>query len=226
MDPRHRDRIAFIRVVSGKFERNMTAINTRTGKNIRLAYASKLFGQERETVEEAYPGDVVGIVGNADLGIGDTVAEDSSISFDEIPRFAPECFSYAVNPTPSQYKPFRKGIRQLLQERVVQRYELVDADRSSPLLGAVGPLQFEIVQSRLESEYGASSRMESAPWTVTRWLHPDIDPDDLTLPRGANLATDEQEQLAILFPNDWSLRHFQKRNPDRKSTRLNSSHYS
>ncbi len=212
MDPRHRDRVAFVRVISGKFERDMTVVHSRTGKELRLSYATKLFGQDRETVEEAYPGDVVGIVGNEQFGIGDTLTEHPAIVYDEIPRFAPECFAYLKNPVPADYKRFRKGLNQLLQEGVVQRFAMEKPTRAEPLLGAVGPLQFETVQCRLESEYGARARIEAAPWKVTRWLDPAVAPDDLMLPYNARCATDAEGRPVILFPNERSLRYFRERN--------------
>jgi len=115
MDPNHRDRIAFLRVCSGKFERDMVVTHQRTGKQVRLSSSHKLFGQERETVDEAWPGDVIGLVGHDSFGIGDTLTEDRSIAFDEIPRFPPEVFTYIANPNPSDSKKFRAGLEQLLQ---------------------------------------------------------------------------------------------------------------
>jgi peptide chain release factor 3 len=212
MDPRHRDRIAFVRVVSGKFERNMTVTHARTGETIRLASATKLFGQERETVDEAYAGDIVGIVGNAAFAIGDTLTEDPAIVYNEIPRFAPECFAYIENPQPANFKRFRKGLEQLLQEGVVQRFELENAVGKATLLGAVGPLQFDIVQYRLESEYGAPSRIQPAPWTVTRWPTPGKTITDRDLPQGARAATDSLGRPALLFPSEWHLQYFQDNN--------------
>jgi len=214
MDPRHRDRIAFVRVVSGKFEREMSVLHAQSGKTVRLSNAAKLFGQDRETVDEAYPGDVVGIVGNAKFGIGDTLTDDPAIVYHEIPRFAPECFAYLENPVPANFKRFRQGLEQLLQEGVVQSYELPDAARKVPLLGAVGPLQFEIVQYRLESEYGAASRLVLAPWTVARWPDPSVDVQSLALPQQARLAMDGQGCAVLLFPDEWNLRYFQDRNRD------------
>ncbi len=211
MDPRHRDRVAFVRIVSGKFARGMTATHAQTGQTVRLANAAQLFGRERETVEEAYPGDVVGLVGNTRFAIGDTLTEDPAIVYDEIPRFAPECFAYLENPTPAEYKRFRDGLAQLLQEGVVQAYELADATRKVPLLGAVGPLQFEIVQYRLESEYGAASRLEHTPWTVARWLPPSVQEEDLTLLMDVRLARDAEGRRLLLFPDEWTLRYFQQR---------------
>ena len=170
MDPRHRDRIAFVRVCSGKFERDMTVHHSRSEKKVRLSSSHKLFGKERETVDEAWPGDVIGLVGHDSFGIGDTLTEDPKILYREIPRFPPEAFAYLHNPNTARYKQFRQGLEQLLQEGVIQALYLRNAATKVPLLGAVGPLQFEVVQFRLQSEYGAESRLESAPWTVVRWL--------------------------------------------------------
>ncbi len=212
MDPRHRDRIAFVRVVSGKFERDMTVTHVRTGKTVRLANAAKLFGREREIIEEAWPGDVVGIVGNAHFAIGDTLTEDPTIVYDEIPRFAPECFAYLENPVTSDFKRFAKGLAQLLQEGVIQSFELAEAGRRAPLLGAVGPLQFEIVKYRLESEYGVASQVRNASWTVTRWLDPASSRENLLVPSGACLAADAQGNPVLLCVDDWQMRYFQDRN--------------
>jgi len=214
MDPRHRDRIAFIRVCSGKFNREMVVTHARSGKKVRLSSSHKLFGRERETVEEAYPGDVIGLVGHAGFGIGDTLTEDPSIVYREIPRFAPECFAYLHSTSTSQAKRFREGLEQLLQEGVVQVLEVKDSTRATPLLGAVGPLQFEVVQYRLNAEYGAESRLESAPWDFMRWISPEVSTDDLAgiLPSGTKLAFDAEQRAVLLFPSEWAIAYFQKQN--------------
>ncbi|HZL43198.1 MAG TPA: peptide chain release factor 3 [Verrucomicrobiae bacterium] len=212
MDPRHRDRLAFVRICSGRFERDMTVIHTRTGKKVRLASSHKLFGRERETVDEAYPGDVVGLVGHSDFRIGDTLAEDPALAFDEIPRFAPECFAWIHSASTSQFKRFREGLDQLLQEGVVQSFFLHNASRRVPLLAAVGPLQFEVVQYRLQAEYGAESRLESGPWKLLRWVREGA-VDETMLPSGARLATDAAGQTVILFTEEWSCNFFAERNP-------------
>ncbi|MCF6285794.1 MAG: peptide chain release factor 3 [Candidatus Hydrogenedentes bacterium] len=215
MDPKHRDRIAFIRIVSGKFERNMTVIHARTGRKVRLGNASKIFGSERETVEEAYPGDVVGIVGNNLFAIGDTLSADGKMDYDEIPFFAPECYTYIENAQPVQAKRFRTGLSQLLQEGVMQQYRLPDAVRNVPLLGAAGPLQFEIVQYRLESEYGAETRLQAAPWIETRWVKSDtVDISRMPLPPGVRLAYDGQDCAVLLFETAWGMGYFAERNPE------------
>ena len=216
MDPRHRDRIAFLRVCSGRFQRDMAVTHSRSRKPVRLSYPQKLFAQERETVEEAFPGDIVGLVGHAEFGIGDTLTEDPSIVYDEIPRFPPECFAYLRNPNTGKYKQFRQGLEQLLQEGVIQVLQLRDAAVKVPLLAAVGPLQFEVVQYRLQSEYGAESRLETASWDRARWLPPGLDAArvrELVLPTGVAVAEDTAGLPLLLFPNEWSLRYFTDRNP-------------
>ena len=214
MDPKHRDRVAFVRVVSGQFTRDMTVLHANSGKKVRLGNAQKLFGRERETVDEAYPGDVVGLVSNAQFAIGDTLTEDPDILYREIPRFPPECFAYLQNPQPSNYKRFRDGLEQLLQEGVIQAFTPVTASSTMSLLAAVGPLQFEIVQSRLESEYGAPSQLESAPWTLVRWYRPrDAQSTALKLSSGVIEAEDRFGQRVLLFPNEWRLRYFTEDHP-------------
>jgi peptide chain release factor 3 len=216
MDPRHRDRIAFLRVCSGKFTREMTAVHAQSGKAIRLSNAAKLFGRDRETVDEAYPGDIIGFVGQSSLSIGDTLTEDPSIRYHEIPRFPPECFAVLHNPNPSKFKRFREGVDQLLQEGVVQGLHPRNAAQQVPILAAVGPLQFEVFQYRLENEYGAEARLEQAEWRFLRWVHPSVDPasfSSLVLPTGSVLAEDARGQAVILFPGDWALSVFTEKNP-------------
>src|SRR5215470_4762454 len=198
MDPKHRDRLAFVRVCSGRFERDMNVIHTRTGKKLRLSSSHKLFGRDRETVDEAFPGDVVGLVGHADFRIGDTLAEDPSLVYHEIPRFTPECFAWLQSPSTAQFKRFREGLEQLLQEGVAQSFQLKDGSPRGALLGAVGPLQFEVVQYRMQTEYGADSRLEQGPWKIIRWVITDEPVDDSILPTGARLATDVGGKTVIL----------------------------
>ncbi len=216
MDPKHRDRIAFLRVCSGKFNRDMQAIHASSGKKIRLSNSQKLFGQERETVDEAFPGDIIGFVGNSNFGIGDTITEDSSIVYKEIPKFAPEHFVFMLNPNPSNYKKFRDGLDQLLQEGVIQAFYLKNSAQKIPLLGAVGPLQFEVVQFRLESEYGAESILEQTNWKVLRWISPNTEGnqlDNIILPAGAAFAADASERNVILLTSEWSLNYFIEKYP-------------
>jgi peptide chain release factor 3 len=216
MDPKHRDRIAFLRICSGRFERDMSVLNPRTGKTVRLSSSHKLFGQERATVDEAWPGDVIGLVGHDSFGIGDTLSGERGIVFNEIPRFAPEVFAYISSASPADAKKFRAGLEQLLKEGVVQSFTARHAPPGATLLAAVGPLQFEVVQYRLESEYGAESRLAETPWTLLRWVdpHPSLaDPKDLIVATGVSLGADRNGQPVALFPNDWTLRYFIEKNP-------------
>jgi peptide chain release factor 3 len=214
MDPNHRDRIAFVRIVSGKFERDMVVTHVRTGRKIRLSNANKLFGADRSTIEEAYAGDVVGIVGTGNFAIGDTLTEDPGLVYDEIPHFAAECFAYLECNVPSEAKRFRTGLEQLLQEGVVQAYDLPESSGRMRLLGAAGPLQFDVVQYRLESEYGAHTNWNLAPWKQARWLDPETSAENLMLPTGAQMVLDAQQQRVLLFRDDWTRRYFQEKNPD------------
>ncbi len=216
MDPKHRDRVVFVRVCSGKFERDMTVTHVQSGKKIRLSFSHRLFGRERETRDEAWPGDIVAIAGHNDLGIGDTLTQDPSIVFGEIPRFPPECFVYIRNLDTNNFKRFRAGLEQLLHEKVVQRFYVDKSGRSDPLIGAVGPLQFDVVKHRLEAEYRAEARLEKAPWTVARWLDPEFDParlEDVFLGGGIEPGRDDEDRPVLLIADDWTLRYFQDKNP-------------
>jgi peptide chain release factor 3 len=220
MNPKHRDRIAFIRIVSGQFERDMNVINARNGEKIRLANSQRLFARDRETVDDAFAGDVVGLVGNYDLLIGDTLSQDGKTTFDEIPRFAPECFSWLHNKSTAKYKRFRDGLQQLLKEGVASEFTLLETTGTQiPLLGAVGPLQFEVLQHRLEGEYAAEPRLESTNWSIARWLKPktgDPTAPDLrpALSLGTALARDSNGWLVALLPSEWALKTFADKNED------------
>jgi len=217
MDPRHRDRVAFVRICSGKFTRDMGVIHERTGKRIRLTNSHKLFGQEREILNEAWPGDVVGLVGHSDFMIGDTLTEDPSIAYHEIPRFPPECFAYLNNPTPAKFKSFRKGLEQIMAEGIVQRFYLRDSMNVSPLVAAVGPLQFEVAQYRLEAEYDAPATIERLPWSFVRWAEPKtlgVDLRAVGLPMGARWGHDTLEQPVIFFNDEWNMNYFRENHPE------------
>lgn len=218
MDPRHRDRIAFVRIVSGEFERDMSAKIVRMNKNIRLSSTHKLFGRDRETVDKAYPGDVLGVVGHSDLRIGDTLTTGNVGGFDEIPRFSPEVFGYLHLINTDKTKQFREGLEQLVQEGVIQLLYRMDTYATRvPVLAAVGVLQFDVVRFRLKSEYGADSRLEMASWSLMRWLGNPADVAKLkgaTLPSGAALMTDQHQRPTLLFESSWGMKYFQQQFPD------------
>jgi peptide chain release factor 3 len=208
MNPRHRDRAVFVRIVSGIFERDMQVTDTKSGRKVRLSNAQKLFGQDRETLDEAYAGDILALVGNYDFLIGDTLTSDSKIRYDEMPRFRPECFSYLFNSDTANIKRYRSGIEQLLKEGVAQAYDVHGSAQRVPLLGAVGPLQFEVMKARLENEYNVECRLEGSPWNAVQWARKkeapeelsSLDPPDLTLPSGCSLARDQEGQWVVLLP--------------------------
>ena len=168
LDARHRDRIAFMRVCSGRFERGMTLINHRTGQGFSTKHAHQVFGRDRETVDVAYPGDVVGLVNANDLRIGDSLSVDGRAQFPPIPTFAPEHFRIARNLDTARYKQFRKGISQLDEEGVIQALNTFDGGEREPILAAVGELQFEVALHRLRNEFGAEPQFDPSPYSVAR----------------------------------------------------------
>jgi peptide chain release factor 3 len=214
MNPMHRDRMVFARVCSGKFNRDMSVFHSRLDREIRLSNVHNVFGRERETIDEAYPGDILGFVTNTSFQVGDTISSDPDIVFHEIPRFAPECFAYIHNVTASSYKSFRKGFEHLLAENLVQPFQLTGHLGNLPLLGAVGPLQFEVLQYRLKDEYNSESRLETMPWTCLRWLGEPLEENFLkeVLPYGAASGKDLEGRQVLLFTTDWSKQNFSNNN--------------
>ena len=208
MNPRHRDRAVFVRIVSGIFERDMQVIDQRSGKKVRLANAQKLFGQDRETLDTAYAGDILALVGNYNFLIGDTLTSDPRVVYKEMPRFTPECFAYILNKDTAGIKRYRSGMEQLMKEGVAQAYQVHGSAQAVPLLGAVGPLQFEVMQARLAAEYQVETRLETPSWTVVQWFEekePDssrgeLDPPKVQLPSGCSVARDQDGQWAVLLP--------------------------
>ena len=169
MDRRHRDRVAFLRVWSGRFERGMRAVNARTGKPFTIAHAHEVFGDERAVLDEAFPGDVIGVVNAGDLRVGDTLhVEGSPVTFPPIPSLAPEHFVTIRNRDVSRHKQFHRGLEQLAQEGVmhVLRRDVV-AD-PNPVLAGVGPLQFEVAVERLKGEFGCTVGLDATPWRLAR----------------------------------------------------------
>ena len=168
MDPSHRDRIAFVRVCSGRFERGMVVTHGATGKPFATKYAHSVFGQERETVEEAFPGDVVGLVNATGVKVGDTLYVDKPVAFAGIPSFAPELFASIRVRDTGKFKQFRSGIKQLDEEGVVQVLRDPDMGDQAPMLAAVGQMQFEVATHRLENEFGAPVELSQTGYKVAR----------------------------------------------------------
>ncbi|CAI8166897.1 MAG: Peptide chain release factor 3 [Prochlorococcus marinus str. MIT 9215] len=217
MDPRHRDRVAFVRVCSGRFEKDMTVRLARTGKAIRLSRPQKLFGQERAVVDDAYPGDVIGLNNPGMFSIGDTLYKGSRVEYEGIPCFSPEIFSWLRNPNPSAFKNFRKGVNELREEGAVQILYDTDQSKRDPILAAVGQLQLEVVQHRLEHEYGVDTRLEPMGFQVARWViggWPALE----KLGRIFNCKTvqDAWYRPVLLFKNEWNLNQLLEDHPDLK----------
>lgn len=221
MDPKHRDRIAFVRVCTGKFEKDMSVNHARTGKTIRLSRPQKLFAQERESIEEAYPGDVIGLNNPGMFAIGDTIYTGQKLEYEGIPCFSPELFAYLKNPNPSKFKQFRKGVSELREEGAVQIMYSVDESKRDPILAAVGQLQFEVVQFRMQSEYGVETYLELLPFSVARWVAGGWEALE-KVGRLFNTVTvkDSWGRPVLLFKNDWNLHQVEGEHPELK---LNSS---
>jgi len=215
MDPQHRDRIAFLRVVSGRFARGMDVIHVRTGKPINLNKSLQLKAQERTLIEAAYPGDIVGLWDPGVLRIGDTLSENAKVQFDGIPRFSPERFVRVVLTEPFKRKQLKKGLDQLAEEGVVQVFFDRHRLEREPILGAIGQLQFEVMQYRLKHEYNVEVRLEPLKFQHARWIgNPDFDPDEFERDSGATCLLDIEQRPLVLFENDFRLQRALANHPD------------
>src|SRR5688500_15945850 len=215
MDKRHRDRLAFMRITSGAFERDMAVQHARLGREVRMTRPHRLFARERETIDRAYPGDVIGFVNPGLFQIGDAVSSGGPVEFDRIPRFAPEHFATLRARQATRQKQFQKGLEQLEEEGAMQLFVLHEGLRSEPILAVVGELQFDVLQSRLETEYNVETTMTALPYKLARWVDRDVDEvARMTLPTRARVATDSSGEAVVLFTSDWELEYAQKENPD------------
>ncbi|MFM8604699.1 MAG: peptide chain release factor 3 [Cyanobium sp.] len=215
MDPRHRDRVAFVRVCSGRFEKDMSVRHARSGRTIRLSRPQKLFGQEREVVDDAYPGDVIGLNNPGMFAIGDTLYVGPKVEYEGIPCFSPEIFAWLRNPNPSAFKNFRKGVNELREEGAVQVLYDTDPSRRDPILAAVGQLQLEVVQYRLENEYGVQTRLEPMEFTVARWVSggwPAL--EEVGRIFNCRTVRDAWDRPVLLFRNDWNLNQLREDHPE------------
>ena len=209
MSRNHRDRTAFMRVASGHFVRGMDVTHTRSGRKLRLSQAHTLFAQDREKVEDAYPGDIVGLVNPGVFRIGDVVSVDARVQLPDFPRFTPEVFATMTLRDVTKRKAFHKGLMQLAEEGVVQVFFPTDGARD-PYLGAVGPLQFEVFQARLSEEYGVDIEMHVTSYSLVRWLAG----DDAQVARFARSVEDDQGRPVMLFRSNFDLQYTQDQNPD------------
>jgi peptide chain release factor 3 len=214
MDPQHRDRVAFMRVCSGRFEAGMKTFHVRTGKEMKLANALTFMASDREIAAEAYPGDVIGIHNHGTISIGDTFTEGEALSFTGIPNFAPELFRRARLRDPLKLKQLQKGLAQLSEEGATQFFRpLMSNDL---ILGAVGVLQFDVVAYRLKDEYGVDASFENVSVATARWIRCDNAKklEEFRDKNAMNLALDAAGQLVYLAPTRVNLQLAQERAPD------------
>ena len=217
MDPKHRDRVAFVRVCTGKFEKDMTVQHARTGKTVRLSRPQKLFAQGRESLDEAFPGDIIGLNNPGVFAIGDTIYNGKKLEYEGIPCFSPEIFAYLKNPNPSKFKQFQKGITELREEGAIQVMYSTDDFKRDPILAAVGQLQIEVVQFRLQNEYNVETRIEPLPYSVARWVHGGWE----ALEKAGRIfnsisVKDNWGRPVLLFKNEWNLRQVEQDLPELK----------
>ena len=215
MNPKHRDSVAFLRVCSGRFERGLNATHAQSGKALRLMRPYKLFANEREIVDEAFPGDVVGIPNNGSLGIGDTLYVGEPVRFAAMPRFQPEHFALLKNSDLSKQKQFTKGLQQLEREGGVQVFYNANAFKRESILAVVGQLQFDVVQARLEMEYNVPTVLERLPHILARWVEGTEDAfSKLPARTDVLLARDSQDRMVALFSSAFYLKYYSEKYVD------------
>ncbi len=214
MNPAHRDRLAFVRIVSGEFQKGMTVYHSGTDKPMQLKQPQQFMADEREAVEFAYAGDIIGLFDPGCFHLGDSLSTGPKLHFSSIPIFAPEHFA-RVRPEDSvKRKQFQKGIWQLAEEGAIQTFRRTETGREEFLVGVVGVLQFEVLEHRLKSEYGVTMLMDRLPFRFVRWVTKSPIPiDKLKLTSTSGRAFDSDEREVLLFENEWSIRLAQENNP-------------
>jgi peptide chain release factor 3 len=208
MDPKHRDRVAFVRICSGAYEAGMVVKNSRTGREIRLTAPTQFMARERTLIDEAWAGDVVGIHDRGNLRIGDTLSLSGDLEFDGIPRFSPEHFARVSVTDTLRRKQLDTGLRQLSEEGAVQLFYEEGIAGPSPIVGAVGQLQFEVLLHRLAHEYGAEARLHRLGYMAARWVEGDQDAiEEIVRSYGRARVYDTSGRPLLLFENEWALRN-------------------
>ena len=214
MNPAHRDRIAFLRICSGEFERGMMVTNPRTGKQLKLAQSTQFMADDRSTVNKAVSGDIIGLYDSGTYQIGDTLTSGKdSFYFEKLPQFTPELFVRVTAKNVLKQKHFHKGIEQLVQEGAIQLFKTFKYEEY--LLGAVGQLQFEVFEHRMKNEYNVDVLLEGQGSKIARWVENEDINENLSSSRSL-LVTDRFDNKVFLFENDFALRWFQDKNPDVK----------
>ncbi len=215
MDPQHRDRIAFVRICSGKFVRGMDVRHVRTKKKLTLSRSLNFLAQERVTVDEAYSGDIVGVWDPGVLRIGDALSTGPDVEFEGIPRFSPEHFVRVRSADPMKRKQLKKGLEELSDEGAVLLLFDRDENDPEPILGTVGPLQFDVVQFRLKSEYGVAALFDRLPYNYARWIEETetkkLVPEDIVRRGSIACAYDVERRPLLLFDTEWVLHRTQEK---------------
>ncbi|RBY81204.1 peptide chain release factor 3 [Blastococcus sp. TF02-09] len=214
MDTAHRDRLAFIRIASGVFERGMVVTHARTGRPFATKYAQHVFGRDRESIDVAYPGDVVGLVNATALGVGDTLYAEQPVQFPPLTTFAPEHFAVCHSRDAAKHKQFRKGIAQLDSEGVVQVLTSERRGDGAPVLAVVGPMQFEVATHRMEHEFGAPVDLDRLPYSLALRTDAASAPGILASARNAEILRRGDGELLAVFPDKWGLRVLQQNKPE------------
>lgn len=213
IDPRHRDRVAFLRVCSGKFERSKFFHHVRLDKNVRFNNPYTFLAREKNVVDDAYPGDVVGLFDTGTFKIGDTITEGENMMYVGIPSFSPEIFKELVNNDPLKTKQLEKGINQLTDEGVAQLFTQHGGNRK--IIGCVGELQFEVIQHRLLNEYGAACSFRTLPFYKACWIQGDATKvADFTRYKQNNIVNDKEGHYVYLAESEWYLNTERRNNPD------------
>ncbi len=214
MDPRHRDRIAFARICSGRYTKDLDVKLARTGKPVSIGRTFQFLAQERIQVGEAYSGDVIGLWDPGQLRIGDTICEGEVFEFEGVPRFSPEHFVRVREIDPGKRKQLKKGLEELSEEGAVQIFYDRDRMEREPVLGAVGVLQFEVTQHRLLSEYNVQVKFEPLPYEHARWVEGDVPLSRLEQPGYSICLQDIEERPLVLFTTEWAMNRALKEHPE------------
>jgi peptide chain release factor 3 len=214
LDPKHRDRIAFLRICSGEFERNKNYYHVREGRSLKFSNPTAFMAQEKSVIDTAYPGDIIGLYDSGIFKIGDTLTEGEKMTFKGIPRFSPEIFKYVVNTDPMKTKQLNKGLEQLTDEGVAQLFTKKNNNRK--VLGTVGALQFEVIQHRLKSEYSASCNFEAMSLHKACWITSSDKQklDTFVDEKIHHMAVDKDDRLVFLAESAWALQMAQEKNPE------------
>lgn len=212
MNPRHRDCVAFMRINTGRYEKDLQVKHQRLGKRVRLSRPHNLMVNGRETVDVAYPGDIIGVINNGHFAIGDTISVRGEYTYKPLPQFQPELFARIRPKDLGKRKAIDKGLEQLVAEGAVQLLTAHDQHAADPFVAAVGQLQFEVLQHRLADEYGVETELTPLPYSSSAWLIGDL--ETFKRPYNAVYVEDHRGKLMVLFRDEWEKQHARRENPD------------